>query len=1021
MRLLRLEFEGIGPFVTRSEIDFAGLGENGLFLLEGPTGSGKSTIIDAISFALYGRVAGAETDADRLRSHFASAEAESYVDLVFRTQSGRYRVRRTPKFQRPKRRGDGLRTVNPTVSLWRLTDAEDLFSGTNSTADLSEGTLLSTRIEEVADEISRAIGLTHAQFVQTVVLPQGEFASFLRASSDDKRALLQKLFGTELLARVQAGLISARQLAEQQRAGATQALTRSVHEFAGAAGLEEAEAAELDKGLAEVDHPGGDCRRLLTVTDAIRLHLTAQCETARLAAAAGRAEQLAGLKALQRAEDVAGRRARRRSLQERLVELTAGRDAESILGNEIAAAERAAPLGPIRSVSEQAARRHADAVSLADAGRVRLPARWRNADELNLRAVVDDVRRQAGALTGHLDRESDLAALRNRHRSLAAEQIRLMSVCDELSSRDAEIAVELTALRPAREQAAKRAADAAAAQVAVDQTGAACSAAKLAVKAAVEVERAELAAAAALSAERLATDELHILRRRRLDGIAGELGQTLAGGQPCPVCGSCEHPAPARPALDHVTEDRLRAAEAGLAGCNAATTAAAGVVATCRARWSELNAQAGGSTYEAAKVAAADARRRLATAIEAGDALARFDAQRETLDAERAGVTDRATAGRSELAVLADQLDRTERDIAETDLVLVAARAGFGSVAERLVDLDGQAHMLDDAIEAIATATSSGGSAVHARSALDKALADAGFDSEEDYLVAHRLPAELAALRRRLTAIVEDWASVTSGLAATDLTEPDIEQGWQQGAAADEAAVLALAEGLAAVDARYAASAAAHGSARDRLAEVTQLHQRITDAAATAAQVFAVTTPVIRLGNIVAGLGDNQLRMDLSTYVLVRRFEQIVAAANDQLRRISGGRYELEHSDAKHGNARSGLGLRVHDLRTDRSRDPATLSGGETFYVSLSLALGLADVVRAESGGIDLGTLFIDEGFGSLDSDVLDEVLSVLDGLRAGGRAVGVVSHVAELKARIVDRVEVRHNPDGTSRLRVLS
>jgi exonuclease SbcC len=184
-----------------------------------------------------------------------------------------------------------------------------------------------------------------------------------------------------------------------------------------------------------------------------------------------------------------------------------------------------------------------------------------------------------------------------------------------------------------------------------------------------------------------------------------------------------------------------------------------------------------------------------------------------------------------------------------------------------------------------------------------------------------------------------------------------------------------------------------------------------------AATVLTETAPAIRIGNLVAGLGDNQLKMELTTYVLVRRFTEIVAAANSQLRRISGGRYQLEHTAARTGNSRSGLGLRVLDLQTGQARDPGTLSGGETFYVSLALALGLADIVRAESGGVDLGTLLIDEGFGSLDPDVLDQVLAVLDGLREGGRAVGVVSHVEEMKRRIADQLQVRPNPDGSSRL----
>jgi exonuclease SbcC len=169
----------------------------------------------------------------------------------------------------------------------------------------------------------------------------------------------------------------------------------------------------------------------------------------------------------------------------------------------------------------------------------------------------------------------------------------------------------------------------------------------------------------------------------------------------------------------------------------------------------------------------------------------------------------------------------------------------------------------------------------------------------------------------------------------------------------------------------------------------------------------------------VAGLGENRLRMELTSYLLVRRFAEVLDAANSQLRRISQGRYQLEHTDERTGAGKSGLNLRVLDLHTGRPRDPATLSGGETFYVSLALALGLADVVRAESGGIDLGTLFIDEGFGTLDAEVLDEVIDVLDSLRTGGRVVGIVSHVSELKLRIADQIKVIPSPSGGSRVQL--
>ncbi len=182
--------------------------------------------------------------------------------------------------------------------------------------------------------------------------------------------------------------------------------------------------------------------------------------------------------------------------------------------------------------------------------------------------------------------------------------------------------------------------------------------------------------------------------------------------------------------------------------------------------------------------------------------------------------------------------------------------------------------------------------------------------------------------------------------------------------------------------------------------------------------------PVIRMANLAsAATADNSAALTLSTYVLARRFDDVLAAANDRLRQMSSGRYEVQRSTEKEsrGGRRLGLSLRIVDHTTETAREPATLSGGETFYVSLCLALGLADVVTAESGGIDLGTLFVDEGFGSLDPATLDLVMAELGKLRAGGRTVGVVSHVEAMKSAIADRISVRRTSDGSSRITVLA
>ncbi|MGB2839599.1 MAG: SMC family ATPase, partial [Actinomycetes bacterium] len=211
MQLHRLTLCAIGPFAGVCDVDVERLSASGLFLLEGPTGAGKSTLIDAIVFALYGDVAGRSSSADRMHSDVADAETTPFVELDFSTANGMYRIRRTPKHERAKRRGEGMTTENASAKLWRLLSPDESAEGAEP---------MSTRIEEVGAEISRIVGLNHEQFVQTVVLPQGEFATFLRAAPEVRRELLQKLFGTEIYDAVLDRLVEQRKVAKQQRADA---------------------------------------------------------------------------------------------------------------------------------------------------------------------------------------------------------------------------------------------------------------------------------------------------------------------------------------------------------------------------------------------------------------------------------------------------------------------------------------------------------------------------------------------------------------------------------------------------------------------------------------------------------------------------------------------------------------------------------------------------------------------------------------------------------------------------------
>ncbi|MET0434832.1 MAG: SMC family ATPase, partial [Cellulomonas sp.] len=253
MRLHTLTIQAVGPFAGRHTVDFAALSAGGLFLLEGPTGAGKSTVIDAVVFALYGKVASASASEDRLRSAFAADDVETVVDLVFETGSGVYRVRRTPAYERAKKRGTGRAKQQATVKLWRLTAAPEGPAPDREDVDAGDppGELLSTRLDEAGAELTRVVGLDRAQFVQTMVLPQGEFAAFLRADPEQRRGLLQRIFGTEVYERVQQRLDELRREAQRVVTEARTEVQECTARFAGASAADEDGVLALRTAAAE--------------------------------------------------------------------------------------------------------------------------------------------------------------------------------------------------------------------------------------------------------------------------------------------------------------------------------------------------------------------------------------------------------------------------------------------------------------------------------------------------------------------------------------------------------------------------------------------------------------------------------------------------------------------------------------------------------------------------------------------------------------------------------------------------
>ncbi|HKX68059.1 MAG TPA: SMC family ATPase [Intrasporangium sp.] len=995
MQLHRLEMTAIGPFSGTETIDFGAVGRAGLFLLEGPTGSGKSTIIDAITFALYGKVAQAAADVERIHSHHADPREIPVVTLVFETQSGLYRVRRTPRFERPKSRGTGLTVQQPSVKLWRITSPDDL----------DGGELLSTNIGDCDDEITRAVGLTRDQFVQTVILPQGEFATFLRARSEDKGKLLEKVFGTAFFRRVQEEIVEAGRIAQARRQGAVGEIRDAVHAFAVSAGIEAERRDELVVlAQSSPEHLDGE---LAQVVDELATRERHSAKASREAIEAHR----------QMAEMVNNAKLRRQRRQ-RLIELQ--REDESLgaravefdhLRGQVARGRQARPVaGAVRTLAHsEAALKRAEAAVAAARSRV-LPEQ-RELTVAQLRVAASSTREVVGALTAAAELEGALSMRRTQldEARSRAQRARagLSQVTAELESlpRSMQSREEsLTAARHLHSLLEARTAAAARAKRQLD-------AAVVEAAASARLREVEAEATRALSAARDGEAALAGLRQARIDDIAGELGLALLDGQPCPVCGSVDHPAPARPVPGAVTPEQIASQEERVDGLRSAVVTARDALSALRAEIAGLAVASDGLDVASARAVAQQAAGDLSASLQAADDAATAEQELGALRVRTTELTERVTQLTAEVARVEHTADELEERISSDGAVVDAAREGHPTVSARREALVVVAARVDELIDAVTSRESARASVAEDAAARDADLAAAGFTNVSEWLEADRSVEWIAAKEKEIADFETACTRVKAGLSGPELADVQLDTLFDD--------IEPMVELEKAAKKEMEAATHEHGSLRS---QVTRTKQRVLDIGSALernADCINETADAVRLGQLVSGNGDNQLNLDLAKYVLIRRFAEVLAAANTELARFSGGRYSLEHTDAKKGNAKSGLGVRVHDMHTNQVRDVGTLSGGETFYVSLSLALALAEVVRTESGGVDLGTLFVDEGFGTLDPDVLDDVMHTLEGLRAGGRTVGIVSHVTELKSRVADRIEIVVRDDRTSTLRV--
>lgn len=1036
MELRRLTIEGIGPFPGKHTVDFTALGVSGLFLLHGPTGSGKSTLIDSIVFALYGEDLSTR---ERLHSGHASPATEPSVELTFSTAHGLYRVWASPQFERPKRRGGGTTTQNARVRLYRMTSEEH-----------AEGEPVSTSIQEARREIQRIVGLTRDQFQQIVVLPQGKFAAFLTSKPEDRGRVLQDVFGTGIYQRMQEQLREraaehrkALETAATQVAAALEAVRDAVAPLRSpgdAARAAHADGQESDgeqpagdgtgtrgeAGSDDVDHRSGERPspaalesptlsepdpeadgELSPLEEADHWRRETAAHAARIqehaaAAQEARHDASAAHDAAHRLRRLLDRRA---DALERIAALDAAEPAHRTRVAQRDAARRAAEVLVIVEENERALehRDHA-AQALEDAMHAAEPygddlasaaERWAERRRVCDAAAQDAA--TARAARGELDRiDHDLERLDADITALRAERLALPQQLEQArghlgSCRAAELSLQAAEHAKARAEAIG---DADRALGRERQTLAALER---------ELKSATGRAEHAVGSARTATAAW-------LGSAAGVLArERLRPGEPCPVCGSLAHPSPATVTADVPDWEQVESLRTTESTALHAVVLLTERRAASERRIAELESQLAGHPDPASELADAIAHLgEVRTRAAARPAAETSVQQLESRDGELAERLEALGASVNDLKVRRAEVLTT---LGEAELRIRSAQGEHATLASATAAAEKALAVLaawQDAAHVLAT---TGSAVAEAGRRLTASLSRHGFATAVAAREAGR--DDIA----ELTAAIAEHENNRAASTAV-LREPEI-------AALTGAEDPRLGEvEAAAAEAQRQADAAAAASGRARgIAEATATAaDRVRAAVESHAALDAAAGDIVRMADLACGRGAT--RMALSSWVLLHRFREVVTAANRRLSTMSNGRYELRNSGEREAGVRAqklGLALEVLDYHIGTARSPHSLSGGETFYTSLALALGLADVVRDESGGISLGTLFIDEGFGTLDPGTLDNVMLVLGELGSHGRAVGVISHVTEMVSRIAERVAISPLPGGGSTLRVIA
>lgn len=919
MRPLRLTISGFGPYAGTQELDFSRLGTGGLYLITGDTGAGKTTIFDAITYALFGEASGDSRDASMLRSKYAAPDTPTYVELTFDYGGKSYQVKRSPEYTRAKTRGTGNTKQAATAELI-----------------YPDGNVV-TKLKEVNTAIRDIIGLTRAQFSQIAMISQGDFRKLLQAGTEERQKIFRDIFRTKFYDLLQSKLKENVLAVGREK----DEISRSIGQYMRSVtckedsvyspDVEKARAgqlpmAEFQKVLETILKEDADTQKQLdSDLDAVEKELDAV------------KEQLTKAEAYQKAKtELFGKQEQERALSTQLQEAKGAKDAakdtepqQRELTNRLAQWELLLPKYDDLNTLE--AKLTTAKKDLADAMRKRETAQ---------------------ALQAQLNVE--IQSLKEEHSQLSsaeAQKERLSNQLGNASDRKEKFTKLLSEIKSFNAEQEK-------------------------------LNELQQAFQAALATSSRFLQVYNDKNAAFLREQAGMMASNLEEGKPCPVCGSIHHPVLAALSQDAPSEADVKHAKKKYEDADKETQLAS------------QKASKQNGTVETAREALLKTVSDLlpGTSLEEASAAAKKEA---------AEIQSEINGLNKELAEIKEKIQRKQA----LEKQIPSKEEEYQKAVNAYTDADTKIKLCNGSIEALQT------QADELRSELpfpDKAAAKAQQEADREQL--DKLKQAQAEANEKYSAYDKELTGVRSAIA----------QLGQQLADQPEWDTEALNEQKEALTLRKTELRNAHGNVSYRITANTGARDHIAAQASTLADLEQQYAWMKALSDTANGDVSGKQKIKLETYIQRAYFDQILMRANIRLQKMSGGQYDLKRRDTVDGyKSQSGLELDIVDHINASERSVNTLSGGESFLASLALALGLSDEVQM-STGIRLDTLFVDEGFGSLDPEALNKAYNTLASLTEGNRLVGIISHVAELKERIDRQIVVSKKPSGGSTAEII-